>query len=51
MGRHLRECLQKASQTTDENQRRQLLTIAIVGAGASGVELAATLADLLPIWY
>ena len=50
-GRHLRVCLQKASQTKDIAQRRQLLTIAIVGAGASGVELAATLADLLPIWY
>ena len=51
LGRHLRECLQKASQTKNEAQRRQLLTIAIVGAGASGVELAATLGDLLPIWY
>ena len=51
LGRHLRERLQKATQTKDEAQRRQLLTIAIVGAGASGVELAATLADLLPVWY
>ena len=51
LGRHLRQCLQKATLTEDETQRRQLLTIAIVGAGASGVELAATLADLLPIWY
>ena len=51
LARHLRECLQKATQTEDETQRRQLLTVAIVGAGASGVELAATLADLLPIWY
>ncbi|MEL6440169.1 MAG: NAD(P)/FAD-dependent oxidoreductase [Cyanobacteria bacterium J06621_8] len=51
LGRHLRECLQKATQTEDEAQRRQLLTVAVVGAGASGVELAATLADLLPIWY
>ena len=51
LGRHLRECLQKATQTENESQRRQLLTVAIVGAGASGVELAATLADLLPIWY
>ena len=51
LGRHLRECLQKATQTEDETQRRQLLSVAIVGAGASGVELAATLADLLPIWY
>lgn len=51
LGRHLRQCLQKATQTEDETQRRRLLTVAIVGAGASGVELAATLADLLPIWY
>ena len=51
LGRHLRERLQKASQTKDEALRQQLLTVAIVGAGASGVELAATLADLLPIWY
>ena len=51
LGRHLRECLQKATQTEDETRRRQLLTVAIVGAGASGVELAATLSDLLPIWY
>ena len=51
LGRHLRKCLQKATQTEDEAQRRQLLTVAIVGAGASGVELAATLSDLLPIWY
>ncbi|MGD1919368.1 MAG: NAD(P)/FAD-dependent oxidoreductase [Pleurocapsa sp.] len=49
--RHLRECLQLASQTEDKVKRHQLLTVAIVGAGASGVELAATLADLLPIWY
>lgn len=51
LGRHLRKCLQKATQTEDEAKRRELLTVAIVGAGASGVELAATLADLLPIWY
>ena len=51
LGQHLRYCLQKATQTEDDEQRRQLLTVAIVGAGASGVELAATLADLLPIWY
>ena len=51
LGRHLRERLHKATQTKEEAKRRQLLTIAIVGAGASGVELAATLADLLPIWY
>ncbi|GFE71414.1 type 2 NADH dehydrogenase [Chroococcus sp. FPU101] len=44
-------CLLKASQTTDEQKRRSLLTFAIVGAGPTGVEMAATLADLLPNWY
>ncbi len=47
----LHQCLQKASHLPDAQQRRHLLTIAIVGAGPSGVELAATLADLLPEWY
>ena len=47
----LRKCLQRASQTNDEQQRRSLLTFAVVGAGPTGVELAATLADLLPYWY
>ena len=49
--RHLRECLQKASQTEDAAARRSLLTFAVTGAGPSGVEMAATLADLLPNWY
>ena len=49
--RHLRECLQKASQTEDPQERWRLLTFVITGAGPSGVEMAATLADLLPSWY
>ena len=49
--RHLRECLQQASQTKDIQLRRSLLTFAVTGAGPSGVEMAATLADLLPSWY
>ena len=48
---HLRECLQKASQTEDAPERWSLLTFVITGAGPSGVEMAATLADLLPSWY
>ena len=48
---HLQACLQQAQQTTDRQQRRQLLTVAIVGAGPSGVELATTLGDVLPLWY
>lgn len=51
LGQHLRDCLQRASQTEDPQARRSLLTVAILGAGPSGVELAATLADLLPDWY
>ncbi len=47
----LRDCLLRASQTNDEQQRRSLLTFAIVGAGPAGVEMTATLADLLPYWY
>ncbi len=48
---HLRDCLQRASQMGDRDQRQNLLTVSIVGAGPSGVEIAATLADLLPDWY
>lgn len=48
---HLRNCLQQASQCKDEGRRRSLLTFVVVGAGPSGVETAATLADLLPEWY
>lgn len=48
--KHLRECLLLASQA-ESKQREALLTVAIVGAGPSGVEMAATLADLLPQWY
>ncbi|MGB7415501.1 MAG: FAD-dependent oxidoreductase [Thermosynechococcaceae cyanobacterium] len=49
--RHLHDCLQRASQMTDLTQRQALLTVAVVGAGPSGVEMAATLADLFPDWY
>jgi NADH dehydrogenase len=48
---HLRDCWQRASQTQDRQTRQRLLTVAVVGAGPSGVEMAATLADLLPEWY
>lgn len=48
---HLRDCLDRAIQLEDPEQRRQLLTTAIVGGGPSGVEVAATLADLVPQWY
>jgi NADH dehydrogenase FAD-containing subunit len=45
---HLDECLQTASQTQDPIDRQRLLTFAVVGAGATGVEIASTLADYLP---
>ncbi|MEO1093809.1 MAG: NAD(P)/FAD-dependent oxidoreductase [Cyanobacteria bacterium J06638_28] len=51
LSKHLRQRLQQAAQTADVEERQALLTVAIVGAGPSGVELAATLADLLPDWY
>ncbi|MGF1522070.1 MAG: NAD(P)/FAD-dependent oxidoreductase [Leptolyngbyaceae cyanobacterium] len=51
LGKHLRQRLQEAAQTEDAAIRKALLTVAIVGAGQSGVELSATLADLLPDWY
>ncbi len=51
LGQQLRNCLQQATQTTDAQERRALLTVGIIGAGSAGIELAATLADLLPSWY
>ncbi|MEB3179213.1 MAG: NAD(P)/FAD-dependent oxidoreductase [Nostocaceae cyanobacterium] len=48
---HLRDYLQRAVQTEDTEQRRKLLTVAVVGGGATGVEMVTTLADLLPHWY
>lgn len=50
LGCRLRDCLQQASQT-EPQARRTLLSVAVIGAGPTGVELAATLADLLPGWY
>ncbi|MEQ9548418.1 MAG: FAD-dependent oxidoreductase [Coleofasciculus sp. G3-WIS-01] len=40
----LRDCLQRAVQTIDPHLRRQVLTVAVIGAGLSGVEMAAMLA-------
>lgn len=51
LDRHLRDCLDRAVQLSDSEQRRSLLTTVVVGGGPSGVEMAATLADLLPQWY
>ncbi|MGD1862484.1 MAG: NAD(P)/FAD-dependent oxidoreductase [Leptolyngbyaceae cyanobacterium] len=51
LAQHLRARLQQASQTRDRQQRQALLTTVIVGAGPAGIEMAATLGDLLPEWY
>jgi NADH dehydrogenase FAD-containing subunit len=49
--RQLRNCLQRAVQVPDLENRRRLLTTVIVGGGSSGVKMAATLADFVPQWY
>lgn len=51
LAHQLRDCLQRATQTVEIQQKQTLLTVAILGAGRTGVELSATLADLLPNWY
>jgi demethylphylloquinone reductase len=50
LAKHLRDCLQRATQASKPEQQT-LLTVAIMGGGCTGIELAATLADLLPNWY
>lgn len=49
--KHLRDCFQQALQIQDAEQRRKFLTVTVIGAGPSGVEMAGTLGDLLPNWY
>lgn len=46
----IKENINRAAQATNIDERRQLLTVAAIGAGPAGVELACTLADLIPIW-
>lgn len=48
---HLMNCLDQAHKSANSSERNALLTVAIVGAGPAGVELACTLADILPLWY
>ncbi|MEM6837299.1 MAG: FAD-dependent oxidoreductase, partial [Cyanobacteria bacterium P01_C01_bin.120] len=48
---HLMSRLEAAVQLPSVEERRSLLTVAIVGGGPVGVELALTLGDLLPQWY
>ena len=51
LSQHLQKCLQKASQTEDDQSRQRLLTFTIVGGGPTGIEMVGTLADLLFQWY
>ena len=44
---HLLNCFERASLVSDYARREQLLTIAIVGGGATGVELAGSLVELV----
>lgn len=48
---HLMDRCREATQHPSPEARRSLLTVAIVGGGPFGVELALTLGDLLPKWY
>jgi demethylphylloquinone reductase len=47
----LKDCLQTALTIKDPKERQRFLTVTIIGAGPAGVELACTLADILPVWY
>ena len=43
---HILDCYEQASQTKDEQLRKELLTFIIAGGGPSGVELTASILDL-----
>jgi NADH dehydrogenase len=43
---HVLECLERATRTTDLDERGRLLTFCIVGGGPTGVEYAGALAEL-----
>lgn len=44
---HILRCFEEASAIEDPHRRRELLTFSIVGAGATGVEYAGALAELI----
>jgi NADH dehydrogenase len=46
---HVLACLERASQATDPAERRRFLTFLVVGGGATGVEYAGALSELLDI--
>jgi NADH:ubiquinone reductase (H+-translocating) len=44
---HVLDCLERATATSDPDERRRLLTFCIVGGGPTGVEYAGALAELV----
>lgn len=44
---HIIDCFERAARESDPERRRELLTFVIVGAGPTGVELAAEVRDLV----
>jgi NADH dehydrogenase len=46
---HVLACLERASQSTSAEERRRYLTFLVVGGGATGVEYAGALSELLDI--
>ncbi|CAN1211408.1 NAD(P)/FAD-dependent oxidoreductase [Tumidithrix helvetica PCC 7403] len=50
LSHRIKENINRAAQSKDAIERRQLLTVVAIGAGPAGVELACTLGDLMPIW-
>ncbi|NJL09571.1 MAG: NAD(P)/FAD-dependent oxidoreductase [Calothrix sp. SM1_7_51] len=44
---HILSCFEQATEEPDVSRRRQLLTFAVVGGGATGVEFAGSLAELI----
>lgn len=44
---HVLTCLERASGEANETRRRQVLTVAVVGGGATGVEFAGSVAELI----
>jgi len=42
---HVIDCVERAAQIADKDERKKLLTFVVIGGGASGVETAGALAD------
>ena len=46
---HIVNCFRQASEETDGDRRKKLLTFFVVGAGLTGVEMAGELAEYVPV--